>query len=213
MDGTLFDSESMYCRAFQEAFLEQGGKLSREQYDRECAGTTNDAIEQRLAERAPPGFDPSRFNRRWREHFDASITSGTISPFPGVRELLVKLQRLGIPVALGSSSERSDIDRLLDAAGLSEFFPVRAGCDEVVQGKPDPEIFLLAARRIQAEPTSCVVIEDSKAGVLAAHRAGMEVILVHGVEVATSGCAEFISCSVMNFKELLDKEFNRLIRH
>ncbi|WP_193213475.1 HAD-IA family hydrolase [Luteolibacter marinus] len=203
MDGTLFDSESLYCTAFQAAYREQGGELRREQYFEEHAGTTNDAIEQRLAARAPAGFDVMTFNRRWREHLDELVAAeGALVPFPGVAELLGRLADSGIPLALASSSEVADIDRFLAAAGLAGYFHHRAGGDEVSRGKPDPEVFLLAARRAGADPARCVAIEDSRAGVTAAHRAGMRVIHVHRGFPVDDAVAGLVSRSVGEFREL-----------
>lgn len=183
MDGTLFDSESLYCEAFREAYREQGGELDHARYFRDLAGTTNESIERALAATAPAGFCPQRFSRRWRELLEALLSDRGLEPFPGVQPLLETLSRSGIRLALASSSPRGEIDRCLALSGLSDFFRDRTGGDEVPHGKPAPDIFQLAAARIGVDPANCLAIEDSSAGVTAALAAGMRVVHV------TSGSA------------------------
>jgi beta-phosphoglucomutase-like phosphatase (HAD superfamily) len=79
---------------------------------------------------------------------------------------------------VASSSERATIDRLLGSVGLLARFPVTVAGDEVVHGKPAPDIFLLAASRLGVDPAHCLVLEDSEPGARAAHAAGMAVIIV-----------------------------------
>ncbi len=179
MDGTLFDSENTYFLAFKTAFAEQGGKLTRTDYFRNFAGTTNAFIEQSLATRAPASFSPPRFAQRWRSLLDEEISRNSPQPFPGVLNLLTRLREAKIPIALASSSDSSEIQRLLLASGLLDFFPIRIGGDQVTSGKPDPQPFLLAAEKLGISPARCVVFEDSIAGITAAKRAGMTVIHVH----------------------------------
>jgi HAD superfamily hydrolase (TIGR01509 family) len=179
MDGTLFDSENTYFHAFKTAFAEQGGKLTRADYFRTFAGTTNAFIEQSLAARAPAPFSPARFAQRWRALLDEEISRNSPQPFPGILNLLTRLRDAKIPIALASSSDSSEIQRLLLASGLLDFFPIRIGGDQVTSGKPDPQPFLLAAEKLGISPARCVVFEDSIAGITAAKRAGMTVIHVH----------------------------------
>lgn len=183
MDGTLFDSETMYYQALANAYAEQGGTLDSGDYFSHYMGTTNEATESRLAEIAPGGFDQERFAQSWRNHFDLLLKAGGLQPFPDVRRALSQLRDQGVPVTLASSSELAEINRLLGVAGLGEFFGALTGGDEVTRGKPDPEIFLLASRRIGQRPENCVVVENSAAGVAAAIAAGMRVIHVERREI------------------------------
>ncbi len=101
-----------------------------------------------------------------------------IEPLPGVRDLLVALSAAGIPAAIGSSTERANLDLPLDSMGLRDFFRVIVSGEEVENGKPDPAIFLLAAQRLGVPPANCLVIEDALVGIEAAHRAGIPVLAV-----------------------------------
>lgn len=95
---------------------------------------------------------------------------------PGLRRLLEGLAGRGIPCAVGSSALRGNIENCMDALGFRTFFRAVVTGDDVRHGKPAPDIFLEAARRIECEPGDCVVFEDAPAGIAAARAAGMRVI-------------------------------------
>ena len=97
---------------------------------------------------------------------------------PGARELLVALRAESVPRAIGSSTPRENLEAIFSATGLGEFFDAVACGDDVVNGKPDPDVFLLAAQKLALTPADCLVIEDAHAGIEAAHRAGMPVLAV-----------------------------------
>jgi len=97
-------------------------------------------------------------------------------PQPGIRRLLEGLSGHSIPCAVGSSALRRNIEDCIDALGFRRFFKDIVTGDEVRHGKPAPDIFLEAARRIGRRPADCVVFEDAPAGVAAARAAGMRVI-------------------------------------
>jgi HAD superfamily hydrolase (TIGR01509 family) len=82
------------------------------------------------------------------------------------------------PLGLASSSNREVIDAVLDAAGIAERFTSTVSSEEVAQGKPAPDVYLEATRRLGADPTQCVAIEDSRNGIRSAHAAGMRVIAI-----------------------------------
>lgn len=176
MDGTLFDSESLFFTAYANAYSEQGETLTRESYFHEHAGTTNQQIEERLVADAAADFDRARFARAWRDKFNHLLDTGGLVPFEDVIETLSHLHKCEVPVALASSSDLADIGHMLRLTGLTSRFESLTAGDEVAFGKPDPEIFLLAARRLGFPPERCLVIEDSSAGVAAAKAAGMKVI-------------------------------------
>ena len=97
---------------------------------------------------------------------------------PGLDELLDLLDSLHVAKAVATSTVRQTATTQLAAAGLLDRFEVVATGDEVGNGKPSPDLFLLAAQRLGIEPVHCLVLEDAEAGVIAAHRAGMMVFVV-----------------------------------
>ncbi|XP_078173595.1 bifunctional riboflavin kinase/FMN phosphatase-like isoform X2 [Carex rostrata] len=105
-----------------------------------------------------------------------------IRPLPGANRLIKHLRSNGVPMALASNSPKSNIETKISCRdGWKESFSVIVGGDEVEKGKPSPDIFLEAARRMNTEPSSCLVIEDSITGVTAGKAAGMEVIAVPSI--------------------------------
>ncbi|MCW1924812.1 HAD-IA family hydrolase [Luteolibacter arcticus] len=207
MDGTLFDTEPVYCRAYRQAFARQGGELTTEEYFRELIGRSNDDIEDYLAAKAPSGFDLAGFRAGWREEWRVLIHEEPPTPLPGVTGLLEELLEAGVPVALASSSDREDIDLCLHASGLARYFTIRAAGDEVVAGKPAPDLYLLACRRLGIGPTRCLAIEDSRHGVAAALAAGLVV-----AQVTPSGESSRDGVrGVVSLTELLSGEWQALV--
>ena len=95
-----------------------------------------------------------------------------------VLDLLTAIQNLGLPCAVASSTETDRIDVHLSDAGIRQFFSQIVGGDQVVQGKPSPEIYLKAAQKIGVDPADCIAFEDSEPGTLAALAAGTTVVQV-----------------------------------
>ena len=108
---------------------------------------------------------------------------------PGIRELLGELMNREIPAAVASSSDRCEIDGFLKVSELHNCFAVIASGDEVTRSKPDPEIYLLAARRLGVDPRRCIAIEDTGRGVAAAAGAGMRVIMTPSGAAPDEGTA------------------------
>jgi HAD superfamily hydrolase (TIGR01509 family) len=115
------------------------------------------------------------FARR-QEHFDALCRSASLRTMDGVDEAIRFLQDAGIPLAITSSSVRASIEEILTTLGLRDAFALIVDGSEVVHGKPDPEAYLVTARKLGVSAEQCLVVEDSQVGVLAAKRAGMECI-------------------------------------
>ena len=96
-----------------------------------------------------------------------------VVPMPGVHELIAHVRQLGLPRALASSSPIAVIDAVVDAMGWSDFFTTRVSGDQVAKGKPEPDVYLEAARLIGVPPERCLALEDSRNGARAAVAAGM----------------------------------------
>ena len=110
------------------------------------------------------------------------------------------------PVAIASSAHRAVIDASLEATGLDETFAVVVSSDEVEHGKPAPDVYLEAARRLGADPGSCLVVEDSYNGVRAARAAGMTVVLVPNASVPPAPGTEELADVVLARLADLDPE-------
>src|SRR5262249_33675290 len=100
---------------------------------------------------------------------------------PGARELLTGLHADGVPQAIGSSAPRGNIELILEVLGIADVCEVVVGMEDKTRGKPDPEVFLVAAKRLGAKPSRWLVFEDAVAGVQAAKAGGMKCIAVRFV--------------------------------
>lgn len=176
MDGVLFDSERAVLAVWQELAAEQGLGDIEETFIR-CVGT-NKVRTAEIFRAAFPALDFARFDGEARRRFQTRWGGGRLPVKPGAEAVLSALRRRGVPLALASSTESAVVRQELAEAGLLPFFDALVGGDRVKRSKPDPEIFLLAAAELGAEPPRCFVIEDSFNGVRAARAAGMRPLMV-----------------------------------
>lgn len=175
MDGLMLDSETV-CRAvWQRAIAEQGFALSDAMY-LDFVGRRTADCEGMMEARFGPGFARPTFQARAADLWHAHVRAHGLAHKPGLHELLATLERLGIPKAVATSTVRAEA--LVSLGALFGRFAALAAGDEVRNGKPAPDIFLLAAERVGADPARCLALEDSEAGTIAATAAGMAAIIV-----------------------------------
>ena len=173
MDGVLIDSEPLHFIVANELLADFGG-LSREENEA-FIGTTTEFFWDTLIPRR--GLPETR--AYYEARYDEAVLRILRQPWPaapGVVELVARLHGLGIRLALASSAKRTWIDATLESIGLAGTFEAIVAGDEVTRGKPDPEIYTLAATRLALAPDRCLAIEDSPNGALSARRAGMAVL-------------------------------------
>ena len=173
LDGVLVDSAPFHFQAWRELLASLGRELSEADF-RRTFGLRNDAILRDLLGELPAA-EVERLGARKEELFRRAAL-GNIVPLPGALALLRLLGERGFKLALVSSTPHGNIDLVLGSLGVEAAFDVIVGEADVTQGKPDPEGFLLAARRLGVPPEECVVIEDAQAGVEAAKRGGMRCV-------------------------------------
>jgi beta-phosphoglucomutase len=204
LDGTLVDSEEYHWRAWRETMAAEGAPVTREQF-LASFGQRNDLI---LAGWLGRGADRERV-RRVGETKEALyrrlVVEGGLSPLPGAAEWVKRLSGEGWRQAIASSAPRLNVQVVLGALGLSAAFQAIVSAEDVTIGKPDPQVFLLAAARLGLPPARCVVVEDAAPGIEAARRAGMRSI---GVRGATTAAADV---SVGSLAELPPDVFVRLV--
>ncbi len=176
MDGVLVDSEPLHLRATQAALGPRGASYT-ERDNRAFFGATDAELLRVLRILFDIATPTAALVEAKMAHLLALVRTDA-RPLPGIPHVPRWFHEEGLPVALASSSARPVIDAVLDTLGLEALFPVVVSGDEVPRGKPAPDGFLLAARRLAVEPGRCLVIEDSRNGVLAAKAAGMVVAAV-----------------------------------
>jgi HAD superfamily hydrolase (TIGR01509 family) len=177
MDGVLLDSEPLHHHAVNQLLRADGCReLSFDEYV-PYMGTTDDYTWGDLASRfalpSPAAVYIDRYNGIV---LDLYRNNAVIAP--GARSLLLELRRMGLGLAVASSSRRAWVEACLESLGIRDLFNVVLSGEMVKRSKPDPEIFLLAARALGLEPGECVAIEDSPNGVASAVAAGMYTVAV-----------------------------------
>lgn len=177
MDGLLIDTERMAQRAWQQAGAEFGFTLPDALY-LQAVGRTAKATEALFCAGLGADFPFAAVYARKQHYLYTAIEEEGIPTKPGLAELLDRVDRQGIAKAVATSTARALAIKKLTAAGLFNRFATMICGDEVAQGKPAPDIFLAAAAKVGVAPAHCLVLEDSSAGIQAAHAAGMRAIWV-----------------------------------
>jgi HAD superfamily hydrolase (TIGR01509 family) len=177
MDGLMLDTEPSYRIAWQRAAIECGHSISKELYF-DLIGHTRVDGEKILLGAFGSNFSLTAFRAACLK-CEAAVFAERLPPKkPGLDEVLALLDLHGVRKAIATSTERQQASAQLAGVDLLDRFDVLVTGDEVVNGKPSPDLFLLAAHRLGMDPSECLVLEDSEPGVIAAHRAGMEVFVV-----------------------------------
>jgi HAD superfamily hydrolase (TIGR01509 family) len=177
MDGLMLDTERMVMITCRRAAADFGYMISDEIYLQVIGRTVEDTCRifcGALGEAFP--FDEVR--KRRLEYTEEYICHSGLPKKPGLIEVLDSLQSCSVPKAVATSTGREEACNRLRTAELFHYFDVLVGGDEVVHGKPAPDLFLLAADCLKTPPTECIVLEDSEAGIRAARAAGMTSILI-----------------------------------
>jgi len=202
-DGVVVDSSAHHERSWEILAAKRRLPLPADHFKRGF-GKKNNVIIPDLGWAKEPA-DVEALAHEKEEIYRSLVREKGIEPLPGVRELLAALRAENIPCAIASSTERANLDLPIDLMGLREFFTVIVSGEEVVHGKPDPAVFLLAAERLGIKPADCVVIEDALVGIEAAKRAGMPVLAV-----ATTNPIEALSSADAAVSGLMDINPDRL---
>ncbi|MFE9928771.1 HAD family hydrolase [Streptomyces sp. NPDC005533] len=177
LDGTLVDSEPNYYESGRRT-LERHGvpDFTWEQHSRFIGiGTleTLEILKERYGIGAPVEQLLAEQNAAYLE-----LARTRTEVFPQMRKFVERLYAEGVPMAVASGSSREAIDAVLAGTGLDALLTTVVSAEEVAHGKPAPDVFLEAARRLGARPADCVVVEDAAPGALAAHAAGMGCVVI-----------------------------------
>jgi len=176
VDGTLVDTAELHFAAWVKLARELDKPFSRADFAA-TFGRRNPEIIGTLFGAAFSKTEIDRLGIRKEDYYKAAARQG-VALLPGVRTLLEELRALGFKQAIGSSAPRGNIDLILDLTGTQHFFDAVVSEADTQRGKPDPQVFLVGAEKLQVPPARCLVMEDAVAGVQAAKAAGMKCIAV-----------------------------------
>ena len=183
MDGLLIDTEAVYLAAYQAAAALMGVELPIT-FCHSLIGRPSPDCDRMIQEFFGPSFALDIFNDHADGHA-ARTLKAKVPVKPGAAELLAFLGERGLPIAVATSSSRRTAERHLGQAGLLGHFHALATRDDVVHGKPRPDLYLEAARRLGVVPERCLAFEDSNNGLTAAHAAGMIAVMVPDIALPT----------------------------
>ncbi len=175
-DGVIIDSSAQHERSWELLSAEIRKPLPEGHFKRGF-GKKNEVIIPDLGWASAPA-EVHSLGLRKEELYRELLRRDGVAPLPGARKLLETLETAGVPCAVGSSTHRANIEAIFAATGLGRFFRAVVTGEDVVHGKPAPDVFLAAAKRLDADPRRCVVFEDALVGIAAAHAGGMKCVAV-----------------------------------
>jgi beta-phosphoglucomutase family hydrolase len=176
-DGVVIDSSTQHEKSWELLAAEIGKPLPDGHFKRGFGKKNQVIIPEVLAWSHNPE-EIQRLGDRKEELYRELVRQDGMTVLPGARELLAALKASGIPRAVASSTSRTNLEAIFASTGLHEFFDAVVSAEDVVKGKPAPDVFLKAASLLGVPPKRCIVFEDALFGIEAAQRAGMKVIAV-----------------------------------
>lgn len=195
LDGTLVDSEPNYYEATRQTLAEHGvPDFTWAQHERFVGISTQETLvllKERYGLTVPVEELLAETNRRY-----LALARAATRVYPEMRKFVELLAAEGVPMAVASGSSPEAIEAILTGTGLDASLRTVVSADEVAHGKPAPDVFLEAARRLGAAPADCVVLEDAAPGAAAAHAAGMRCIAIPYV-AAQADAPEFATAGLL----------------
>jgi len=203
MDGTLVDTAELHFAAWSAVAKDLNLPFTREDFA-STFGWRNPEILKQLYGNRFSEKEIAELGAKKEEYYRAAARRQGVQPLPGVKALAESLRQAGFKQAIGSSAPRANLDLILKLTELAPFFDVLVSMEDTQRGKPDPQVFLVAAERLGISPSRCVVIEDAVVGVQAAKAGGMKCIAVdfvghHGQAALRSAGADLV---VKNLQEV-----------
>ena len=186
-DGVIIDSRRHHEESWERLAAELGKPLPEGHFLKGFGGKNEFIIPEMLGW-TKELEEIHRISLRKEELYREVVSDWGLEALPGVRTWMERLRDAGVPCAIGSSTHLANIDLSLGMIGLAEFFQGIVTAEDVHHGKPDPEVFLVAAQRVDRAPERCVVFEDAHVGIQAARAGGMRVVGVattHTIEELT----------------------------
>jgi beta-phosphoglucomutase family hydrolase len=182
-DGVIIDSGQLHAQSWRRLAAEIGKEITPDSFIRGFGMKSARIIADIHGWATEPG-EIARLENRKEALYRKIVGQSEIAPLPGVVEWLERLRAAGVACAVASSTHRENIDAVLDRIGLKHAFAEIVSAEDVKHGKPNPEVFLKAAKRLGIRAERCVVFEDAHVGIQAAHAAGMKVVAVSSTHPA-----------------------------
>jgi HAD superfamily hydrolase (TIGR01509 family) len=176
-DGVIIDSSSHHEESWERLAVEVGKHLPPGHF-RQGFGRKNEFIIPELLNWTHDVAEIRQLSLRKEALYRVVVAERGVEALPGVTTWLERLREAGVPCAIGSSTHRANIELSLEMIGIIRYFDAIVTAEDVSHGKPDPEVFLTGAKRVNRPPQNCVVFEDALVGIAAARAGGMKVVAV-----------------------------------
>jgi beta-phosphoglucomutase family hydrolase len=171
MDGVLADTGPIHFESWVKLAAEIGVEFTREMFE-QTFGQQSSTITRKFV---GPEVDKVLVEK-WaslKEKYYRKMIKDKLTPLPGVIRILNDLKSKGFKLAVGSSGPPENVELLVTSLGIRNYFDTIITATEVKKGKPEPDVFLIAAKNLNVKPKNCIVIEDAPVGIEAAKKAGM----------------------------------------
>ncbi len=178
MDGTLVDTAELHFAAWEAVCRELGRPFSRDDFAATFGRRNPEIIHWLFGENRFNENEIADLGERKEELYRAAARRQGVVPLPGVVALLEGLQAAGFRQAVATSAPRGNLDLIAAMTGIARFFQATVSMEDTQRGKPDPQVFQVAAGRLGVAPGRSVVFEDAVAGVEAAKAGGMKCVAV-----------------------------------
>lgn len=175
LDGTLINSVDYHWAAWRGTMAAEGISFTFAEFVSDF-GKRNDEILRSRMRADLPDDEVARISLDKEQRYRALVREQGLELLPGAQHWLEQLKADGWLQALGTSAPRGNIDAVFATTDIERFFAAVMSSEDVKQGKPAPDVFLAAAKKVGVEPANCIVIEDAPAGIAAGRRAGMRTI-------------------------------------
>lgn len=207
MDGVLVDTEPFHILTEKRMFRKMSLDISDEEHAG-YMGIATDVMWEKIIRNRNLSLDIEQMTELTiQEGLPFFYTLEKIDPMPGLIDLLEKLKAQKIPMAVASSSDAETIRVILEKSGLRKYFQHAISSSEVGKSKPEPDVFLYAAKLLNISPENCLVIEDSKNGIKAAKNARMLCIAYTGASTVTQD-TELADMQYGHFAEIENRIMN-----
>lgn len=206
MDGTLVDSEQLHWLAWKEVMDAEGVPVTYQLF-RDTFGQRNDTIIPLMLGGQATAEAVMRISGAKESAYRRMVREGGIAEIDGAIDWVKRLHKQGWRQAVASAAPRANVDAIVEVLALDECFEVAVAAEDVLRGKPDPQVFLLAAERLGVAASRSIVVEDGRAGIEGARRAGMR-----SIGIAREGGELAADIVVRSFRDLAESAFEQLLR-
>jgi beta-phosphoglucomutase len=203
LDGVIVSTDEFHYQGWQKLADEEGIYFDRKINERLRGVSRLESLEI-ILEKANRNYSREEkaemAERKNKTYRDLLRTLTPDDVFPGVRKMLKELKNEGLKIAIGSSSKNTPV--ILQKIGMEASFDAVSDGNQIKRSKPDPEVFLLAASKLQIPPEQCLVVEDADAGVEAAINAGMKCLAVGSASANPKAHLRAINLSEVSMDQL-----------